>query len=112
MKEKNLLNMNVKKGDHEITGRTKSNWLTFKWRKVVVLNPKSVLETKNLKASWFLNQKLMLSVYYIACSSKINKLLKEKETSGLFGSLDLKTTWSKIPFCGNCFSKYKIKNIV
>ena len=54
----------------------------------------------------------MLSVHYIACSSKINKLLKEKETSGLFGSLGLKTTLSKIPFCGDCFSKYKIKNIV
>ena len=81
-------------------------------KKGCCLKSKECTGTKNLKDLWFLNQKLMLSVHYIECSSKINKLLKEKETSGLFGSLGLKTTLSKIPFCGDCFSKYKIKNIV
>ena len=54
----------------------------------------------------------LFSVHYIAYSNKTNKLLNEQETSGLLGSLGLKTTLSRIPFCGDYFNKYKIKNIV
>ena len=56
------------------------------------INPR-VLKTKNGKS--------MLLSKCVMCDSKKSRVLKEEEAKGLLSSLDLKTSFSKIPLLGN-----------
>ena len=47
------------------------------------------------------------------CGSKKSKFIKNQEAKGLFSSLDLKTSLSKVPiFCDILFWEYKMNEIV
>ena len=58
------------------------------------------IESKNPKIVRSKNGRIMLLSKCEACDSKISKLIKEQEASGLSSSLGINTPLSKIPLGG------------
>ena len=57
-------------------------------------------ESKNPKVVKAKNGKIMLLSKCAVCDSKKSKFIKEREASGLLGSLEIKAPLNKIPLLG------------
>ena len=57
-------------------------------------------ESKNPRVGRTKNKRIMLLSKCAVCDSKISKVIKEQEASGLLSSLGIRTPLSKIPLVG------------